>query len=373
MVRATATASRQASGHAYETRSTRVGFVFDASACSTLIPRHRRRPVRHHRDTHCPSLGSYRSTAGQSIAPLAAVVTGPVTIWRERSCGARHSSPGIGVDTASAVPDSARFGQGNRSSVCTDPCYGAQLGCREVGARSETIPMQRSIARGLAAGLMTIVLAAPGSSTALVGTRITASEDRGIPAATLTVSIEVIQRSPDVTGSVARMREQAERIWESYGVQLAWRAEGARALASDPRRVRLVILDDAPARLPLREPGVADLGWIDFLAPNRPRNVLYLSRRSCLDLLARSALGRRVLNEMPSALRDEYIGRALGRALAHELGHYLLASTGHTPHGLMRERYSIAQLFDIGLHGFDLGIDEVARLRQRIDDVRFGD
>ena len=30
------------------------------------------------------------------------------------------------------------------------------------------------------------------------------------------------------------------------------------------------------------------------------------------------------------------IGRALGRALSHEMGHYLLKSKLHTPHGLMR-------------------------------------
>jgi hypothetical protein len=35
----------------------------------------------------------------------------------------------------------------------------------------------------------------------------------------------------------------------------------------------------------------------------------------------------------------------MGRALAHELGHYLLASKVHTPHGLMKATLTAVELF----------------------------
>ncbi|HXE84735.1 MAG TPA: hypothetical protein VN513_15520, partial [Gemmatimonadales bacterium] len=44
--------------------------------------------------------------------------------------------------------------------------------------------------------------------------------------------------------------------------------------------------------------------------------------------------------QRPLALRRELTARALGRAAAHELGHYLLTSREHTPRGLMRARFS---------------------------------
>jgi len=48
---------------------------------------------------------------------------------------------------------------------------------------------------------------------------------------------------------------------------------------------------------------------------------------------------------MPIAERETYLGRAMGRALAHELGHYLLASKAHTAAGLMRSTLPAETLF----------------------------
>jgi hypothetical protein len=43
---------------------------------------------------------------------------------------------------------------------------------------------------------------------------------------------------------------------------------------------------------------------------------------------------------LPKALGDILLARALGRALAHEIGHYLLGTADHTPHGLMRASFA---------------------------------
>lgn len=66
--------------------------------------------------------------------------------------------------------------------------------------------------------------------------------------------------------------------------------------------------------------------------------------------------------EWPTILRQVVLGRVLGRALAHEIGHFLLRSRGHSQIGLMRANQSIADLAAPERFRFNLSPDEVARL-----------
>jgi len=47
-------------------------------------------------------------------------------------------------------------------------------------------------------------------------------------------------------------------------------------------------------------------------------------------------------------MHERLIGRALGRAFSHELGHYILKSKGHTSQGLMRATWPSEQLLSTG-------------------------
>jgi len=60
------------------------------------------------------------------------------------------------------------------------------------------------------------------------------------------------------------------------------------------------------------------------------------------------------------------LGRAPGRALAHELGHYLLPLKTHTPAGLMRGRRSRDEFFAPWRTGFEPGPQERALLAVRV-------
>src|SRR4051794_30558946 len=60
------------------------------------------------------------------------------------------------------------------------------------------------------------------------------------------------------------------------------------------------------------------------------------------------------------AFRDVTVGRVLGRALAHEIGHYLLRSRSHSPRGLMRMRQPALWLITYDCHPFSLSAEEVA-------------
>jgi hypothetical protein len=57
---------------------------------------------------------------------------------------------------------------------------------------------------------------------------------------------------------------------------------------------------------------------------------------------------------MPQAGQEQTLARVLGRALAHEIGHYLLASPAHTATGLMRATQSIQSLVKDDVSAFTL-------------------
>jgi len=56
----------------------------------------------------------------------------------------------------------------------------------------------------------------------------------------------------------------------------------------------------------------------------------------------------------PIAYRHQLVARVLGRALTHEIGHYLLHTRGHSKSGLMQATHRIDEL--MGLHDRNLAL-----------------
>jgi hypothetical protein len=150
--------------------------------------------------------------------------------------------------------------------------------------------------------------------------------------------------APGVTDAlVHRICAEASAIWESAGIVFACRRVVSEAEADNwPLDI---IIDDHRASVESH----GALGWITFTA-NRPDRSIHLSR-ACADDLVRTTPG---LNDKTIASHETLIGRALGRALAHELGHYLLQSKAHTSRGLMRRVWSSDDSFAISRTGFQL-------------------
>jgi hypothetical protein len=65
--------------------------------------------------------------------------------------------------------------------------------------------------------------------------------------------------------------------------------------------------------------------------------------------------------------RETLLGRAMGRALAHEIGHYLLASKAHTATGVMQARRGAAELFSRSRQGFQLQADQRRLIAARMN------
>ena len=163
--------------------------------------------------------------------------------------------------------------------------------------------------------------------------------------------IEVAVVAPrDVTDSMVRsICAEAEAIWASAGMALAWTRDASK---EEMHRLTIeVTVDDRQA--PVGRDGA--LGWLTFTG-DQPDRVIHLSRVSAEGLL-RDSPG---LIDGTFSSHERFIARALGRALAHELGHYLLRSKVHTPHGLMRAAWTSDQTFALRRDGFTLTDQERA-------------
>jgi hypothetical protein len=160
--------------------------------------------------------------------------------------------------------------------------------------------------------------------------------------ATLTVAVE---RRLDLSDSFIRaMLAETAAIWNPLGVVLQ---SGDRGDAGPSAMTVNVIITDDPADGSSR---TERLGWIHFLTPHDPEPIVYVSRFSARQLLDATS----TLRQYPEKRRDMLLSRMLGRALAHELGHYLLASKGHTSYGLMRSIWPLEVLIADDRVGFGL-------------------
>ena len=142
-------------------------------------------------------------------------------------------------------------------------------------------------------------------------------------------------------------------IWAPYGVDVR---------ASDPDEpgrdgaVRLaVVLLDRPAGSMVAE----TLGSIRFLdGVPEPRIAIYPN--AIASLVSTTTFSGVDSGEWPSALRDSILGRVTGRALSHELGHFLLRARHHSPNGLMRAGLFVRDLMSVDGRPFFLSTDEAA-------------
>jgi hypothetical protein len=170
---------------------------------------------------------------------------------------------------------------------------------------------------------------------------------------------------------VSRVLEEADAIWHPAGLAFVWRrmpASAATRLDQNPFDascgLRIVIGD---ARGVSHDDGLLPLGWILF-DQGSPAQEIYLSYRNAVEFMADSAGIAGPVSRMPPVEKEIKLARALGRALAHELGHYLFASKVHTHRGLMQASHTASEFFDFSRRGFDIDPAQrqliAARLRQ---------
>jgi hypothetical protein len=154
----------------------------------------------------------------------------------------------------------------------------------------------------------------------------------------------------------ANVIAEAARIWSPYDIALDLKDD----VQCDPPGVPpvTVTIDAGHGTTS----GDAGLGAIRFGTDGTPESTIVLN----YDAVVRIATSSPVMGLHPAfwpmGLRDEIVARALGRALAHELGHFLLRSPHHTESGLMRARHQGSSLASPSRRLFGLTGPDRARL-----------
>jgi hypothetical protein len=208
-----------------------------------------------------------------------------------------------------------------------------------------------------------LFIAAASMSAMLVGSPEPAAQRPGdLP--TVTISVHSAPAISPVI--IDRTLEEASAIWRPTGVTFKWqKAAAVQAEADPPQPTRPRVLIDDSRGTP--RGASAPMGWVKFV-DDEPDGDIHISHanaeRFVLSVGGVGGSARR----MTPAERFLLLGRTLGRALAHELGHYLLKSKEHTTNGLMKGRHSIQEFIGVHRKGFEVDTAQreaiVRRIRQ---------
>jgi hypothetical protein len=146
---------------------------------------------------------------------------------------------------------------------------------------------------------------------------------------------------------------EAAAVWARYGVDVRL-VDCASSSAVRVIRLNVVVVPHRGA-----DTQEGSIGAIEFASDTpRPYVSLYVDD---VEQLVKATLGDAV-RAWPAAEHDDMDGRALGRALAHEIGHFLLRSRQHARSGLMRATHPIPELIARDRRSFTVSSQEIARI-----------
>jgi hypothetical protein len=151
-------------------------------------------------------------------------------------------------------------------------------------------------------------------------------------------------------------RTETVRIWASARVNVRWLAGSDLPYTSPSNWVVVQCVAHHEGLVPqARVVPIAAIRFVDF----RPTNTIVVSIPNAERLLDRDVLESRIVGQRFRALRDRRLGRMLGRAIAHEIGHFLSASVAHASIGLMRATHPVSDLIGESLRPFAIGPTEI--------------
>lgn len=149
--------------------------------------------------------------------------------------------------------------------------------------------------------------------------------------------------------------QEAADIWAPYGLALTRAPAACDRSTSDT----LVLAVETVDRV---SPGRLVLGEVAFRPDGTPEPRISLFLNALLTLIADTRALSLAAWQSPRALRDLIVGRAVGRVLAHEIGHYILAMRTHGTTGLMRSSQRSDELVAPSRAGFRLSAVEAAQI-----------
>jgi hypothetical protein len=166
-------------------------------------------------------------------------------------------------------------------------------------------------------------------------------------------------------GVGARMVEtvqvEVEELWRTYGVDVLWE-DAWKEGDTGPKPDLFVFFVDRELDMGASRDRTA-VAWILFVEGS-PRPLINLSVAAAQRLLdATPWLDERPTRYAPISIQERLVATMIGRALAHEIGHYLLASSKHAQKGLMKPLITPAEFVKQGRKHLQLMPDDVRELR----------
>jgi hypothetical protein len=202
-----------------------------------------------------------------------------------------------------------------------------------------------------------------GCACLAIAALLSASADAAGPEVATRIRVVLaIENAPD-DPYVRRMIAEASAIWHPYGISVVLSSTNDVGPGDVVLAVSLMPLPpdaagDRRAVSHALETG-GRLGAIRFCDGGAPEPVITLDSAAVRALLATTRA--RVWQGSPAT-----VGRALGRVLAHEIGHFLLAFPAHTQSGLMRASFNAWELSELARWSFALDAALLDRLRARL-------
>jgi hypothetical protein len=167
--------------------------------------------------------------------------------------------------------------------------------------------------------------------------------------------------SKDLTEDMIEpVQREVVELWQPYGVDVVWE-EMWNEGDTRPKPDLFVYFIDR--ELETNRPGATPVAWILFVE-GTPRQMVNVSVSAARRLMnATPWLNERPIRMAPVSAQDRLLGRMMGRALAHEIGHYLLASNRHAGEGLMKPMISPAEFVRESRKHLKLAQDDERALR----------
>jgi len=169
------------------------------------------------------------------------------------------------------------------------------------------------------------------------------------PLFALSALLTMADTLPSLSRSV--LVQEAERIWRREGVALTWATPRGNLRPTAALRVLVISRREALT-------GGAPSTWtVGELVPHDGHRALAIASIAGAERVVEASKNRVLLLDRPE-FGQYQLGVVLGRAVAHEIGHYLLATRTHADRGLMRAAIDASEFADPGARTFTL--DEVA-------------
>lgn len=165
------------------------------------------------------------------------------------------------------------------------------------------------------------------------------------------IPVQLLLRTEMTGRAVEQLRDEVDEIFAPAGIRFDWRSAGTEA------RVR-VIVEPRPRYKVIT-------GCSRDLHDHRLGNARPATRTVTLwtEQVARGAAGDWYSRDPPS-VSDDILGRALGRVLAHELGHLFLGLRDHRSRGLMKSAFKYRELSSRTRRALRLSPRDVRELRE---------